>query len=260
MTRGLMSRLRIVPFAMSPLVTIVAAVAVPPPTISAVATQAAIVVLIVFPPSGLARCRRICCAPNGMSTESALGPLRIAGMRAIETERLRLRPYVPDDLDALFAIQSRAEVTRFIYWEPRDRSAVRTSLVEKIGATRLAVPGDSLTYAVELRSTGALIGDVLLVWTSQEHRQGEIGFLFHPDHQGLGYATEAARPLLRLGFEELGLHRIVGRLDARNTASARVLEKLGMRREAHLVENEWVKGEWTDEVVYALLAREWAAG
>ena len=65
--------------------------------------------------------------------------------------------------------------------------------------------------------------------------------------------------MLRIGFEELGLHRIAGRLDARNEASARVLERLGMRREAHLVENEFVKGEWTDELVYAMLEQEWRA-
>jgi RimJ/RimL family protein N-acetyltransferase len=65
--------------------------------------------------------------------------------------------------------------------------------------------------------------------------------------------------MLRLGFEELGLHRIMGRIDARNEPSARVLERLGMRREAHMLENEFVKGEWTDEVVYALLEHEWRA-
>jgi RimJ/RimL family protein N-acetyltransferase len=181
-------------------------------------------------------------------------------VQPIETARLRLRPYRPADFDALYDIQSRPDVTRFIYWGARDRAAVQASLEQKIAATRLTAPGDNLTYAVDLRATGSLIGDVILIWTSAEHRQGEIGFLFHPDHHGQGYATEAARPLLRLGFEELGLHRIVGRLDGRNAASARVLEKLGMRREAHLVENEWVKGEWTDEVIYALLAREWEAG
>ena len=63
--------------------------------------------------------------------------------------------------------------------------------------------------------------------------------------------------MLRLGFEELDLHRIVGRLDARNTASARVLERLGMRLEAHLRENEFVKGEWVSELIYAVLAGEW---
>ena len=66
--------------------------------------------------------------------------------------------------------------------------------------------------------------------------------------------------MLALAFETYDLHRVVGRLEARNVASARVLEKLGMRREAHLIENEWVKDEWQSELVYAVLAREWHAG
>ena len=80
-----------------------------------------------------------------------------------------------------------------------------------------------------------------------------------PNHHGHGYGTEGARLMLRLGFEVLGLHRIIGRCDARNTASARVMERLGMRREAHLIENEWVNGEWTDELLYAMLDHEWRA-
>ena len=87
---------------------------------------------------------------------------------------------------------------------------------------------------------------------------GEIGFIFHPDHQGHGYATEAARALIAHAFEHYDLHRVSGRLEPRNGASARVLEKLGMRREGLLIENEWVKGEWQSEAIYALLAREWA--
>jgi RimJ/RimL family protein N-acetyltransferase len=78
-------------------------------------------------------------------------------------------------------------------------------------------------------------------------------------YQGRGYATEAARPFLAFAFGPRGLHRVVGRTEARNAASARVLEKLGMRLEAHHVENEWVKGEWQSELVYAILASEWAA-
>jgi RimJ/RimL family protein N-acetyltransferase len=92
-----------------------------------------------------------------------------------------------------------------------------------------------------------------------EHRQGELGFIFHPDHQGHGYATEAAGALIAHGFEHYDLHRVYGRLEPRNAASARVLEKLGMRREALLLENEWVKGEWQSEAIYALLDREWEA-
>ena len=119
--------------------------------------------------------------------------------------------------------------------------------------------GDWLVLAVILRETGAHLGNVVMKWESAEHRAGEIGFVFHPAYHGKGYAYEASRTLLRLGFEEMKLHRIVGRCDARNTSSSRLLERLGMRREAHLVENEWVKGEWADELIYAMLDREWAA-
>jgi RimJ/RimL family protein N-acetyltransferase len=83
--------------------------------------------------------------------------------------------------------------------------------------------------------------------------------VLHPDHHGQGYGREAAVEVLRLGFEGLGLHRIIGRCDAHNHASARLLERLGMRREAHFRENEFFKGEWADEYVYALLANEWQA-
>jgi RimJ/RimL family protein N-acetyltransferase len=177
----------------------------------------------------------------------------------IRTARLLLRPYSIDDLDALHDIQSRPEVTRYLLFDARDRDEVRAALEERIEAGRPGHQGGPLllALAVVLPQTEAVIGDAVLFLQSREHRQGEIGYIFHPDHGGRGYATEAARAMLRLGFEAYGLHRIVGRIDARNEPSARVLERLGMRREAHYRQNEIVKGEWTDEVVYAVLEDEW---
>ncbi len=175
----------------------------------------------------------------------------------IETERLRLRPFRAEDLDALYAIQSRPDVARYLYWEARPFDDVRMVLADRLRQDRIASEGEKLNLAMERRDTGALIGDVNLVWLSREHAQGEIGFVLHPDHHGHGFAPEGAEVMLRLGFAELGLHRIIGRCDGRNGASMRVMEKLGMRREAHFRENELVKGEWTDEVVYAMLAGEW---
>ncbi|WFE34943.1 GNAT family protein [Micromonospora sp. WMMD975] len=177
----------------------------------------------------------------------------------LRTDRLLLRAFTADDLAVVRDYRGRPEVTRFLYHEPYDDAAARAAIDRLVRRTALRAPGDVLNLAVTLADTGVVVGDVLLTWTSRDHRQGEIGYVAHPDHTGRGYVTEAARELLRLGFDGLGLHRIVGRLDARNAASARVLERLGMRREAHLRENEFVKGEWTDEVIYALLAREWRA-
>jgi RimJ/RimL family protein N-acetyltransferase len=173
----------------------------------------------------------------------------------IETERLLLRPLETGDLDAMHAIQSLPEVSRYLYWEPRSRAEVEEFIASS--SASLEEEGDKLRLAVVLRESGAVIGDVVLVWVSREHKQGEIGFGFDPAHQGKGYATEAAVEILRLGFEGAHLHRIVGRCDDRNEASTRVMERLGMRREAHLLENEFVKGEWQGEIVYAMLASEW---
>ncbi len=177
----------------------------------------------------------------------------------IETERLLMRPFGEGDLDAVFAMQSRADVTRYLYWDARDEAEVRSALQRKIAGAAVSKEGDPLFLAAELKATGELVGDFVLEWVSELHRLGEIGFIVPPDHQGHGYATEGSRPLLHIAFEELGLHRVIGCVEARNIASARVLEKLGMRLEAHLVENEFVKGEWQSELVYAILDREWRA-
>lgn len=176
----------------------------------------------------------------------------------IETARLTLRPFAAHDLDALYAYQSLPEVARFLFNEPRDRAATAEVLARRRAVTTLEQPGDVLVLAVVLRATGELVGEVNLGWLSDRHRQGEFGFVFNPAHHGNGYAGEAAVEMLRLGFEGLGLHRIIGRCEGRNTASARLMARLGMRREAHFVQNELFKGEWSDEIVYAMLAREWA--
>jgi RimJ/RimL family protein N-acetyltransferase len=177
----------------------------------------------------------------------------------LRTARLRLRPFRPDDLDDLTAIQSRPEVARFLYWDARDPDQVREALAQKTGQAWLDREGDRLSLAVVLPPSGTVIGEVSLTWLSRHHRQGEIGFVFHPGHQGRGYAGEAAEVILRLGFAGLGLHRIIGRCDPRNLPSARLLARLGMRCEAHFVHNELFKGEWGDELVYAILEHEWTA-
>jgi len=177
----------------------------------------------------------------------------------LRTQRLLLRPYAHGDVDGLYAYQQLPEVHRHLYTEPRTRAEVEAIVAERAGLAVLTETDKAITLVAELAQTGELVGDCVLFWRSQEHEQGEVGYVFNPAYHGRGYATEAVGALLRLGFEGLGLHRIAGHLDARNTASARVLERAGLRREAHLVENEFVKGEWADELIYGILRREWEA-
>ena len=176
----------------------------------------------------------------------------------IHTERLSLRPFQDDDLDALFDLYRRDEVTRYIYAPSASRRDA-AALLKRI-RPMVAVDGkrDSLRLAGVHRETNDFIGDFSLWLGPREHRGAEIGFVVHPDHQRRGFAREAMTAIIGRAFRDLGLHRINGRCDPRNAGSAAVMERLGMRREAHLVENEFIKGEWCDELEYAILDREWA--
>jgi RimJ/RimL family protein N-acetyltransferase len=117
--------------------------------------------------------------------------------------------------------------------------------------------GQAVTLGVVLTETRELIGDVMLQWTSAKHRSGAIGYVFDPRRSGNGYATEAAHRTLHLAFDDLRLHRVLARIVAGNLASARLARRIGMRLEAHLVENEWFKGRWIDELDFAILEQDW---
>jgi RimJ/RimL family protein N-acetyltransferase len=175
----------------------------------------------------------------------------------LETERLVLRPFAESDFAQFAAMQEDPGLARWLYNDVRTRDEARSHFERKMAGRELHREGDWMSCAAVERATGALAGDMAFHWVSEEHRTGEIGFIFAQPHQGKGYATEAARAVLDWAFAA-GFHRVIGRTEARNVASARVLERLGLRLEAHLVENEWVKGEWQSELVYAILAREWA--
>jgi RimJ/RimL family protein N-acetyltransferase len=175
----------------------------------------------------------------------------------IETERLLLRAHRRDDLDDLVRFHGDPEVVRYVPWPVRDRAATAETLEAKLDQAALDEPGQWLVLAVELRSTSTVIGEVLLKWASD--RQGELGFAFGREHQGQGYAAEAATALLRLGFDDLGFHRISALVVEGNHASARLLQRLGFRQEARHVDGVFFKDAWTTSLVFALLEDEWRA-
>ena len=177
----------------------------------------------------------------------------------VRTERLVLRPIDPvGDVDAIHAYASREDVCRYIPWTPRSREEVAAWLPRR-AATTIEAPGTGAALAIALAGTGELIGDTMIIWTSEVHRTAELGYVVNPAYAGHGYATEAARAMLAMAFDRLGMRRVVARIDARNPASGAVLRHLGMRQEAVLVENEWFKGAWSTEIDFALLDREWRA-
>src|ERR1700677_1177774 len=175
----------------------------------------------------------------------------------ITTARLVLRRPRLDDVDDLTLFFARVDVTRYLYWEPRDRDATLEDLRTKVERSEELGEENNINVVVERRDQPGVIGDFMLRWKEDENHQGEMGGPLPPDVQGRGYATEIYRALLTLAFDRYHLHRVVGRCDGRNIASIRSLEKAGLHQEAHLIENEFVKGEWTDEVVMAIRRSEW---
>jgi len=178
--------------------------------------------------------------------------------RPLTTPRLTLRRFERRDLHDLALIFADESVNRYLYSVPRDRHETQSTLERRVARPDEPEEDNALLVAAELRETGRLIGNFMLRWREDEHRQGEIGGSLHPDFHGQGYASEIYAALLELAFATYRLHRVVGRCDARNAASIRSLEKAGLTREAHFVENEFVKGEWTDEVVLTIRASQWA--
>jgi RimJ/RimL family protein N-acetyltransferase len=183
--------------------------------------------------------------------------VKLAPVYPVRSARLLLRPLTEADVDDLVEYRSIPEVCRYVPFEPQSAEDVIARLNGAWRQQTLDQAGESITLGAELADSGKVIGDLMLRWLSAEHSCGEIGYVVNPAYAGRGYAGEAAHTCLHLAFDELGLHRVIARIDARNSASARLAARLGMRQEAHLRENEWFKSEWTDEIDFALLADEW---
>lgn len=174
------------------------------------------------------------------------------------TDRLILRRFMPEDFAAYSAYSSLPEIYRFLYRDPPSPDAMRERFDARLDSP-FREDGDTLLCAAVRREDDALVGDVSLTFANKAARQAEVGYIFSPAYAGKGYATEAVAAIITLGFETFGFHRIFARLDAKNAGSVGVVERLGLRREALLIESDRFNGVWGDECVYAVLSREWAA-
>jgi RimJ/RimL family protein N-acetyltransferase len=174
----------------------------------------------------------------------------------IETQRLFLQALETEDAQAMYAYRSDAAVSRYQSWRPTGEAAVRES-IQKIHETGFNVVNTWFQLGIYLKSSKELIGDLGVHFIPPDNRQTEIGFTVSPTYQRQGYAGEAVRALILYLFRTLHKHRITASVDPRNSASIALLEKLGMRREAHFRKSIWLDDGWGDDVIYAVLQEEW---
>lgn len=176
----------------------------------------------------------------------------------LETARLRLRRFIEADMPAFLAYRNDPEVARYQSWESMTEREARAYITDQV-EVQPGEPGAWFQFAIALKDTDALVGDCALHVSEDDPRLGEIGYTLAREQQGHGYATEAIHTLLAYAFETLALHRVSATADCRNTPSYRLLERIGMRREAQFIQHAWYKGEWCDEYLYAMLRSEWLA-
>jgi RimJ/RimL family protein N-acetyltransferase len=169
--------------------------------------------------------------------------------------RLIARRFEERDLDALMAMRADAEVAALQSWDSFTPAQGR----EFLDWVKARNPGDAgwFQFALEHRDTGSFMGDCGLRIMEADNRLAQVGYTIVRAHWNMGYATEALTALLAYAFSAFDLHRIAASVDPRNTASCRVLDKAGFRKEGHFLQSEWFKGEWADDAVYGILRADW---
>ncbi len=174
---------------------------------------------------------------------------------ALETERLLLREFTTDDFEAVHAYGSDPEVVQYVPWGPNTEPVTRDFLARNIMKAE-ADPRQDFVYAVVPKDTGRVAGSVGIY---ADGHQAMLGYAFGREVWGRGYATEAALAMVEMAFEVLHLRRVWASCDPDNTASARVLQKCGMTLEGRLREDNDIRGQLRDSLVWGILEREWTS-
>jgi RimJ/RimL family protein N-acetyltransferase len=173
----------------------------------------------------------------------------------LETERLNLRPISENDKEELFKYRSDKEINKYQGWIPESVRDVE-NFIARI-SRQIDVPETWFQFVLVDKSVQQIIGDIGIHFLDEENCQVEIGCTLNKDFQNKGYATEAVRRVIDNLFKDLKKHRIITSIDPGNESSIRLVERLGFRKEAHFVESLFLNGKWVDDLVYALLEKEW---
>jgi RimJ/RimL family protein N-acetyltransferase len=175
----------------------------------------------------------------------------------VRTDRLDLRPHTEADLDDMFQFHSDPEVVRYIPWPVRSLEQTREALLVRLGGGRVDADGQWLNFAMQLRDTRQVIGEVLLKCVDDAAGEGELGFALHSAFHRQGYGFEAAHAMLELAFGSFGLRRVAAVLDSRNAASAALLVKLGFAFDS-VETDQLFKDELVNVATYVLVADDFS--
>lgn len=167
-----------------------------------------------------------------------------------------LREFKEDDLEEVHEYASDPEVTKYMVWGENSKEQSREFTAESIKEQKGEVR-KNYDLAITLKSN-RLIGACGIDDIKLRNKKGELGYCLNKKYWGKGYATETAEALLKLGFDDLELHRIHARCDTRNKKSEKVLERIGMKREGVLREHKMIDGRWRSSYIYSILKSEYS--
>lgn len=173
----------------------------------------------------------------------------------LETERLTIRPIEPEDKNEVFKYRSDRDVNKYQGWIPANLLEVET-FIEKL-PLQINEPGTWFQFVIIENEIQKIIGDLGIHFIDKEGKQAEIGITLNKDFHNKGYATESVKKVIDYLFKDLNKHRIIASIDPDNTNSIRLVERIGFRKEAHFVQSLFINGEWVDDLIYAMIEKDW---
>ena len=175
----------------------------------------------------------------------------------LKTKQLIIRSFRDDDLDTFLAYRNEPDVARYQGWDIPYTGKEAVDFINEMKNKNPAEPEGWYQAAIVIKGNNEFIGDAAFFIKKDESRKAYIGCTIMQKHWRKGYGAEVTSRLLSYLFDKHDIHRVVAETDVENVASYTTLEHIGFRREAHLIENIWFKGQWASEYHYAMLDREW---
>ncbi len=198
---------------------------------------------------------RVICQNNQLNINVKTTQTQNQKIMILETDRLLLRPVTIDDKNEIFAYRLDKESNKYQGWIPETIEDVEV-FIGKI-SKQINLPETWFQFVIVEKETQRIIGDLGIHFVDSENMQAEIGCTLNKDFQNKGFATESVKRAIDYLFNELNKHRIIASIDPGNQHSIRLVERLGFRKEAHFVESLCINGKWVDDLIYALIEKDW---